>query len=217
MDLLQQGGEAGGHPVHSWGFNSIFDADAILYALTYSKEPLSYTKDAALNQFLDEGRTRSIQRNVWRPLQAQKLMHEKFYWIPINVQYTIEGVNKKLNYEASSDEMMRVYLPPGKTEREQRGWGAGRDPRADRLCVFSPLVPCGISRIWVQYILKRLGEAVLVCFGISVITFCCCTWLAIPFNSCSLSRRKPKTPRSCGKAWDSTSPSMSSTASSSRI
>ena len=44
-----------------------------------------------------------------RIAKAQKLMHEKVYWIPINVQYTIEGVNKNLNYEAGSDEMMRVY------------------------------------------------------------------------------------------------------------
>ena len=41
--------------------------------------------------------------------KAQKLLHDKAYWIPINVQYTIEGVNKQLNYEAGSDEMMRVY------------------------------------------------------------------------------------------------------------
>ena len=95
---------------YSWGSNSIFDADAILYALTYSKEPLSYTKDPALDQFLDDGRT-SIdpKKRQEAYAKAQKLLHDKYYWIPVNVQYTIEGVSKKLNYEAGSDEMMRVY------------------------------------------------------------------------------------------------------------
>jgi len=103
-------GKLEGIQYYSWGSNSIFDADAILYALTYSKEALSYTKDAALDQILDDGRTQidpKKRREAYS--KAQKLIHEKFYWIPINVQYTIEGVNKQLNYEASSDEMMRVY------------------------------------------------------------------------------------------------------------
>jgi len=74
------------------------------------QEPLSYTKDAALDQLLDEGRTQiDPKKRQEAYAKAQKLIHEKFYWIPINVQYTIEGVNKKLNYEAGSDEMMRVY------------------------------------------------------------------------------------------------------------
>jgi peptide/nickel transport system substrate-binding protein len=103
-------GKLEGIQYYSWGSNSIFDADAILYALTYSKEPLSYTKDAALDQLLDEGRTQiDPKKRLDAYAKAQKLLHEKFYWIPINVQYTIEGVNKKLNYEAGSDEMMRVY------------------------------------------------------------------------------------------------------------
>jgi peptide/nickel transport system substrate-binding protein len=105
-----QEGKMEGIQYYSWGSNSIFDADAILYALTYSKEPLSYTKDSALDQLLDEGRTQiDPKKRLEAYAKAQKLLHEKFYWIPINVQYTIEGVNKKLNYEAGSDEMMRVY------------------------------------------------------------------------------------------------------------
>src|SRR5512137_126072 len=107
---MGQEGKMEGIQYYSWGSNSIFDADAILYALNYSKEPLSYTKDAALDQLLDEGRT-SIdpKKRQEAYAKAQKLIHEKHYWIPINVQYTIEGVNKNLNYESGSDEMMRVY------------------------------------------------------------------------------------------------------------
>ena len=103
-------GKLEGLQYYSWGSNSIFDTDAIMYALAYSKEPLSYTKDTTLDQLLDEGRTQiDPKKRQEAYAKAQKLMHEKFYWIPINVQYTIEGVNKKLNYEAGSDEMMRVY------------------------------------------------------------------------------------------------------------
>ncbi len=107
---MGQEGKMEGIQYYSWGSNSIFDADAILYALHYSKEPLSYTKDAVLDQLLDEGRTSvDPKKRQEAYAKAQKLMHEKVYWVPINVQYTIEGVNKKLNYEAGSDEMMRVY------------------------------------------------------------------------------------------------------------
>jgi peptide/nickel transport system substrate-binding protein len=105
-----QEGKLEGIQYYSWGSNSIFDADAILYALTYSKEPLSYTKDTALDQLLDDGRTQlDVKKRQEAYAKAQKLLHDKVYWIPINVQYTIEGVNKQLNYEAGSDEMMRVY------------------------------------------------------------------------------------------------------------
>jgi peptide/nickel transport system substrate-binding protein len=105
-----QEGKMEGIQYYSWGSNSIFDADAILYALMYSKEPLSYTNDAALDQLLDEGRTQlDTKKRLEAYAKAQKLIHEKAYWIPINIQYTIEGVNKNLNYEASSDEMMRIY------------------------------------------------------------------------------------------------------------
>jgi peptide/nickel transport system substrate-binding protein len=107
---MGQEGKMEGMQYYSWGSNSIFDADAILYALHYSKEPLSYTKDAELDALLDEGRTQiDPKKRLEAYAKAQKLMHDKVYWIPINVQYTIEGVNKKLNYEAGSDEMMRVY------------------------------------------------------------------------------------------------------------
>ena len=76
-------GKLEGIQYYSWGSNSIFDADAILYALTYSKEPLSYTKDAALDQFLDEGRTQiDPKKRLEAYAKAQKLLHEKFYWIP---------------------------------------------------------------------------------------------------------------------------------------
>lgn len=107
---MGQEGKMDGIQYYSWGSNSIFDADAILYALHYSKEPLSYTKDPSLDQLLDAGRTSvDPKKRLEAYAKAQRLIHDKYYWVPINVQYTIEGVNKGLNYEASSDEMMRVY------------------------------------------------------------------------------------------------------------
>ena len=94
----------------SWGSNSIFDADAFLRDLAHSTEPASYIKDLELDKLLDAGRTEvdpKKRQEIYA--KAQQLIHSKFYWIPITVQFTIEGVNKNLNYEASSDEMMRVY------------------------------------------------------------------------------------------------------------
>jgi peptide/nickel transport system substrate-binding protein len=103
-------GKLEGMLYYSWGSNSIFDADALLYALGHSSEPASYIKDPELDKLLEAGRVEidaKKRQDIYS--KAQKLVHEKFYWIPITVQYTIEGVNKNLNYEASSDEMMRVY------------------------------------------------------------------------------------------------------------
>ena len=103
-------GKLEGFLYYSWGSNSIFDADALLYALGHSSEPISYIKDPDLDKLLDAGRIEldpKKRQDIYS--KAQKLIHERVYWIPINVQYTIEGVNKNLNYEASSDEMMRVY------------------------------------------------------------------------------------------------------------
>ncbi len=103
-------GKLEGVQYYSWGSNSIFDADALLYALAYSKEPLSYVRDNGVDALLDEARAQIDPRKRLEAYsKIQRIMHEKFYWIPINVQYTIEGISKKLNYEASSDEMMRVY------------------------------------------------------------------------------------------------------------
>ncbi len=103
-------GKLEGIQYYSWGSNSVFDADAILYPLAYSKEALSYIRDKELDVLLDEARTQIDPRKRKELYSnAQRFMHERFYWIPINAQYTIEGVNKKLNYEASSDEMMRIY------------------------------------------------------------------------------------------------------------
>lgn len=103
-------GKLEGFLYYSWGSNSIFDADALLYALGHSSEAISYIKDPELDKLLDAGRVElDVKKRQEIYSKAQKLIHERVYWIPISVQYTIEGVNKNLNYEASSDEMMRVY------------------------------------------------------------------------------------------------------------
>jgi peptide/nickel transport system substrate-binding protein len=95
---------------YSNGSHSIFDADALLHDHVHSKEPGSYVRDKDIDALLEEARTQiDPKKRLEAYSKIQKIIHEKFYWIPINVQYTIEGINKKLNYEASSDEMMRLY------------------------------------------------------------------------------------------------------------
>ena len=73
-------GKLEGLQYYSWGSNSIFDADAIMYALAYSKEPLSYTKDPALDQFLDEGRTQiDPKKRHLAYREALRIMQERAY------------------------------------------------------------------------------------------------------------------------------------------
>ena len=39
----------------------------------------------------------------------QHFIVDRAYWLPLYAQSTIEAASNKLNYEASSDEIMRVY------------------------------------------------------------------------------------------------------------
>jgi len=103
-------GKLEGMQYYSNGSNSIFDADALLYSQLYSREPLSYVRDTDIDALLDDARTQIDPRRRQEAYsKVQKIVHERFYWIPINAQYAIEGINKSLNYEASSDDLMRIY------------------------------------------------------------------------------------------------------------
>ena len=48
-------------------------------------------------------------RRTIRNTRLQRFIVEQAYWVPMYAQFTIEAVSNKLNYEASSDEVMRVH------------------------------------------------------------------------------------------------------------
>ncbi len=94
----------------SWGSFSVFDADALLYPLLVSSEPGSYVADAELDQWIQEARE-TIDQEKRKQLysKVQRRIVEKMYWIPMYAQYEILGISNRINYEASGDEIIKVF------------------------------------------------------------------------------------------------------------
>jgi peptide/nickel transport system substrate-binding protein len=103
-------GKLDGINIDSWGSGSVFDADAILYQRFHSKEAYSYATHPDLDGWLDGGRS-TLDPAKRKELYArtQRLIHEQAFWVPMYAQFTIEAVNKRLNYEATPDEIQHVY------------------------------------------------------------------------------------------------------------
>jgi peptide/nickel transport system substrate-binding protein len=105
-----RGGKLDGMTLASWGYNSVFDSDAIFYTHFHTKEPYAYNTAKEMDTWLDEARS-TVDPKKRRELYSrlQKFIVDQAYWVPTYAQYTIEAVSTKLNYEASSDEIMRVF------------------------------------------------------------------------------------------------------------
>lgn len=94
----------------SWGYNSVFDSDAIYYIHFHSGEPYAYNTSKEMDQWLEEARA-TVDPKKRQELYSrfQRFIVDRAYWVPMYAQFTIEAVSNKLNYEASSDEIMRVF------------------------------------------------------------------------------------------------------------
>jgi peptide/nickel transport system substrate-binding protein len=98
-------GFAGQRP--SWGSNSIFDADAILYIYFHSSSLRSYASTPEMDGWLTEARsTLDESRRKALYSQVQKFVLDQAFILPIYARNTIEGVSKNLVYEPASDEFM---------------------------------------------------------------------------------------------------------------
>jgi peptide/nickel transport system substrate-binding protein len=105
-----RGSKLDGITLASWGYNSVFDADAIYYTHFHTGQPYTYNSSKEMDGWLDEARA-TVDPKKRQELYArlQRFIVDQAYWVPMYAQYTIEAVSTKLNYEASSDEIMRVY------------------------------------------------------------------------------------------------------------
>jgi peptide/nickel transport system substrate-binding protein len=93
-----------------WGNGASFDADAIFYPLFRSGQPLAYASSQELDKLLDDGRVTidpEKRKAIYSALQKHIL--DQAYWVPLYGQYVIDGVNRKLDYEVSSDELMPLF------------------------------------------------------------------------------------------------------------
>jgi peptide/nickel transport system substrate-binding protein len=103
-------GKLEGLTLLTWGNGASFDADAVYYPLFHSGQPYAYNTSPELDKLLDDGRAATDpekRKAIYSALQ--KSIIEQAYWVPLYGQYVIEGVNRQLNYEASSDELMHLF------------------------------------------------------------------------------------------------------------
>jgi peptide/nickel transport system substrate-binding protein len=103
-------GKLEGLTLLAWGNGSSFDADAVYYPLFRSGQPHAYNTSPELDRLLDDGRATvdpEKRKAIYSTLQ--KSIMDQAYWLPLYGQYVIEGVNRELDYEASSDELMHLF------------------------------------------------------------------------------------------------------------
>jgi peptide/nickel transport system substrate-binding protein len=105
-----RGSKLDGMTLASWGYNSVFDADAIFYIHFHTGEPYTYNSSKEMDAWLDEARaTVDAKKRLELYGRLQHRIVGEAYWLPMYAQFAIEAVSTKLNYEASSDEIMRVW------------------------------------------------------------------------------------------------------------
>lgn len=103
-------GKMEGTVLQSWGYGSVFDADA-LYRLFFKRgEVYEYGTTGELSGLIEEASS-TIDDRRRRELysRAQRVIAEQAFWVPMYGQYAIEAVSAKLNYEAAADEILRVF------------------------------------------------------------------------------------------------------------
>jgi peptide/nickel transport system substrate-binding protein len=107
LNDLVAAGKTSGLSYGSWGSNSIFDADAILYIYFHSSSLRSYANTPEMDGWLTQARsTLDEARRKALYSQVQKFVLDQAYVLPVYARNTIEGVTKDLVYTPSSDEFM---------------------------------------------------------------------------------------------------------------
>ncbi len=98
----------------SWGYFSIFDADAILYPLYHTESGgwvgKFYTRIPGLDGMIEEARSTvdvEVRKRIYSRIQT--LIREEAASLFLFHQYDMLGINKRIEYEARGDEWIWVY------------------------------------------------------------------------------------------------------------
>jgi peptide/nickel transport system substrate-binding protein len=95
----------------SWGYYSIFDADAILYDVMRCGEPYSYYCNPALDDLIVQGRSTLDQKKRAEVyIRAQKLAFEDAAYLFKWGLRGVWGISNRIEYEAPRDEIDRMFL-----------------------------------------------------------------------------------------------------------
>src|SRR4029450_1894022 len=94
----------------SWGYASVFDADAILYDVMTCNQPYSYYCNAALDDLVIQGRsTLDTKKRAEIYARVQKLIHEDAAYLYKWGLRGVWGIRKRTEYEAPRDEVGGMF------------------------------------------------------------------------------------------------------------
>src|SRR5712691_6832043 len=104
-------GKAGSMFNWSWGYYSVFDADAILYDVFKCGENYSYYCNPALDDLIIQGRSTLDQKKRTEIYaKAQRLLLEDAAYVFKWGLRGVWGISSRVNYEAPRDEIDRMWL-----------------------------------------------------------------------------------------------------------
>jgi peptide/nickel transport system substrate-binding protein len=104
-------GKAGPMFNWSWGYYSIFDADAILYDVLKCGEPWSYYCNKELDDLIMQGRsTLDQKKRAEIYVKAQKLLFDDAAYLFKWGLRGVWGISNRVEYEAPRDEIDRMYI-----------------------------------------------------------------------------------------------------------
>jgi peptide/nickel transport system substrate-binding protein len=95
----------------SWGYYSVFDADAILFDVMTCNQPYSYYCNKELDDLVIQGRsTLDVKRRTEIYAKAQKLIHDDAAYLYKWGLRGVWGVSNRIDYEAPKDEIDRMFV-----------------------------------------------------------------------------------------------------------
>jgi peptide/nickel transport system substrate-binding protein len=95
----------------SWGYYSVFDADAILYDVLKCNEPYSYYCNPALDDLIQQGRsTLDPKKRAEVYVKAQKLLFDDAAYVFKWGLRGVWGISKRVSYDAPADEIDRMFI-----------------------------------------------------------------------------------------------------------
>jgi len=100
----------------SWGYYSVFDADAILFDVMKCGEPYSYYCNKELDDLILQGRsTLDSKKRTEIYAKAQRLLFDDAAYLYKWGLRGVWGISNRVDYEAPRDEIDRMFLvTPGK-------------------------------------------------------------------------------------------------------
>jgi len=94
----------------SWGYYSVFDADAILYDVFKCGEPYSYYCNKELDDLIHAGRsTLDQKKRAEIYTKAQKLLFEDAAYLFKWGLRGVWGISNRIEYQAPADEIDRMF------------------------------------------------------------------------------------------------------------